>query len=85
MAHFAKLDSDNIVVAVLVGRDEDNEDELTARTGDVYKRTSYNTRDGMHYGLDGIPDGKPAFRGKYAGIGDRYDATQDIFLIPDQQ
>ena len=40
MAHFAKLDSNNVVTFVTVGRDEDNnkEAELTARTGDVYKQ-----------------------------------------------
>jgi hypothetical protein len=43
MAHFAKLDSNNIVTFVTVGRDEDNELELSARTGDVYKKTSFNT------------------------------------------
>lgn len=79
MAHFAKLDSNNIVIAVLVGRDEDNEEELSARTGETYKQTSYNTREGVHYGPDGLPDGKPAFRWHYAGIGDYYDAANDIF------
>ena len=51
MAHFAKLDQNNVVIFVTVGRDEDNgkEDQLTARTGDVYKQTSYNTRGGVHY------------------------------------
>ena len=32
MAHFAKLDKNNIVIFVTVGRDEDKEDELTARS-----------------------------------------------------
>jgi len=48
MAHFAKLDSNNIVTFVTVGRDEDNELELSARTGDVYKQTSFNTQAGVH-------------------------------------
>ena len=50
MSHFAKLDENNVVVFVTVGRQEDDgkEDELTARTGDVYKQTSYNTRGGVH-------------------------------------
>jgi hypothetical protein len=84
MAHFAKLDSNNIVTFVTVGRDEDDENELTARTGDVYKRTSYNTRGGIHYGPDNQPDGGVAFRANYAGIGYYYDATHDVFYWPEQ-
>jgi len=84
MAHFAKLDSNNIVTFVTVGRDEDDENELTARTGDVYKRTSYNTRGGIHYGPDNQPDGGVAFRANYAGIGYYYDATNDVFYWPEQ-
>ena len=51
MSHFAKLDSNNIVTFVTVGRQEDNgkEQELSQRTGDVYKQTSYNTHCGVHY------------------------------------
>ena len=76
MAHFAKLDANNYVVFVTVGRDEDKEDELTARTGDVYKQTSYNTRGGVHL-LGGTP-----LRKNYAGIGYTYDATRDAFIPP---
>jgi len=78
MAHFAKLDSNNVVVFVTAGRDEDNgkEDELTARTGDVYKQTSYNTLGGVH-ALGRIP-----FRKNYAGIGFTYDETRDAFIPP---
>ena len=51
MAHFAKINNLGIVVFVTVGRDEDNgkELELSARTGDTYRQTSYNTRGGIHY------------------------------------
>jgi len=83
MAHFAKLDFNNVVICVVVGRDEDNENDLSSRTGDVYKQTSYNTRDGIHYGLDGLPDGKPPFRGHYAGVGMIYDQSKDIFTWQD--
>ena len=71
MAHFAKLDRFNRVIFVTVGRDEDREEELTERTGDVYKQTSYNTRGGVHYGSDGQPsaDQTKAFRKNYAGLG----------------
>lgn len=78
MSHFAKLDENNVVVFVTVGRDEDDgkEAELTARTGDVYKQTSYNTRGGVHV-LGGTP-----FRKNYAGIGYIYDEGRDAFIPP---
>lgn len=78
MAHFAKLDANNVVIFVTVGRDEDDgkEDELTARTGDVYKQTSYNTYGSKHL-LGGTP-----YRGNYAGIGYTYRADIDAFVPP---
>ena len=85
MSHFAKLDENNIVTFVTVGRQEDDglEAELTARTGDVYKQTSYNTRGGVHY-TDGLPsdDQNKALRFNYAGIGFSYDETRDAFIPP---
>ena len=76
MAHFAKLDENNVVIFVTVGRDEDNEQELTERTGDVYKQTSYNTQGGVHL-LGGTP-----FRKNYAGLGYTYDEQRDAFIAP---
>jgi hypothetical protein len=78
MAHFAWLDSNNIVyqVSVVNNSDIDNlpypESEpigiayLTGVHGEgfVWKETSYNAN----------------FRGKYAGIGDTYDAELDEFV-----
>ena len=78
MSHFAKLDENNIVTFVTVGRDEDDglEAELSERTGDIYKQTSYNTQGGVH-SLGGTP-----FRKNYAGIGFTYDAERDAFISP---
>jgi hypothetical protein len=78
MAHFAKLDANNIVVFVTVGRQEDDgkETELTERTGDVYKQTSYNTLGGVHL-LGGTP-----FRKNFAGVGFTYDGQRDAFIPP---
>ncbi len=78
MAHFAKLDENNIVTFVTVGRQEDDgrEAELCARTGDVYKQTSYNTHGGVH-ALGGTP-----LRKNYAGLGYTYDAGRDAFIPP---
>ena len=78
MSHFAKLDENNIVTFVTVGRQEDDglEAELSQRTGDVYKQTSYNTRGGVHL-LGGTP-----LRKNYAGIGFTYDENRDAFIPP---
>ena len=78
MSHFAKLDENNIVIFVTVGRQEDDgkEAELCARTGDRYVQTSYNTHGGVHL-LSGTP-----FRKNYAGLGYTYDAARDAFIPP---
>lgn len=85
MTHFAKLNEQNIVIFVTVGRDEDDgkEDELSARTGDVYKQTSYNTYGGVHY-TNGAPseNQSKAVRKNYAGIGYTYDHQRDAFIPP---
>ena len=78
MSHFAKLDNNNVVIFVTVGRQEDDgrEAELCARTGDKYVQTSYNTLGGVHR-LGGTP-----FRKNYAGIGYTYDEQRDAFISP---
>ena len=85
MAHFAKLDENNLVTFVTVGRQEDDglEAELCERTGDVYLQTSYNTYGGVHY-TDGEPsaDQSKALRYNYAGIGFTYDENRDAFIPP---
>jgi len=87
MAHFALLNENNIVTFVTAGRDEDNgkEAELSARTGQVYRQTSYNTRGGVYY-LPNTnelgPDQSNAFRKNYAGVGYTYDETRDAFIPP---
>ena len=90
MSHFAKLDENNVVTFVTVGRQEDDglEAELTARTGDVYRQTSYNTHGGIHYTTDDegnrVPseDQSKALRKNYAGIGFTYDEARDAFIPP---
>ena len=76
MAHYAYLDEDNIVVAVIVGKDEtelidglDTETYYAQGTPYTVKRTSYWTLGGVHYG----DDGSPAFRMNYAGVGFHFD------------
>ena len=85
MTYFAKLDADNVVTFVTAGREEDDglEEELNARTGDVYRQTSYNTYGGVHY-TDGEPsaDQSKALRFNYAGLGFSYDENRDAFIPP---
>ena len=78
MAHFAKLDENNVVVFVVYGRQEDDgkEAEISARTGDTYKQTSYNTLGGQH------SLGKTPLRKNFAGVGYTYDASRDAFIPP---
>jgi hypothetical protein len=94
MAHFAKLDENNVVLGVVVVGDDDCksdgvEDEatgisfLTNLTGYTnWKQTSYNTHEGKYYNSDGTlaSDQSKAFRGNYAGIGSIWDASNNIFI-----
>jgi hypothetical protein len=87
MSHFAKLNQNNIVIFVTVGRQEDDgkEAELCERTGDTYKQTSFNTRAGVYYDpATGEPaaDQSKAFRKNFAGVGYSYDAVRDAFIPP---
>jgi hypothetical protein len=73
MAHYAFLDSNNIVTEVITGKDETELiDGLDPETwygnfrGQVCKRTSYNNNIRKHY----------------AGIGYTYDAIKDQFVTP---
>jgi hypothetical protein len=68
MAHFAKIDENNIVVNVLVVDDsqEDRGQEFLADDlglGGIWIQTSYNA----------------TIRKKFAGIGDVYDESDDTF------
>ena len=71
MAHFAEIDSDNIVLRVLVTDNNDpNGDEgyqwLLDNLGGNWVKTSYNGN----------------IRKNFAGIGYSYDATRDAFIPP---
>jgi len=71
MAHYAFLDSNNVVTEVIVGKDEvdtshDWEQFYGEFRGQVCKRTSYNGN----------------IRKNYAGIGYTYDDERDAFIPP---
>ena len=80
MAHWAEIDSDNIVTRVLVVADdkEDGQKFLAEDLGlgGIWKKTSYNTVGGEHL-LGGTP-----FRKNFAGIGFTFDAAKDAFIPP---
>jgi len=98
MAHYAKLDENNIVIGVIVVRNIDcldengNESEEIAinfliKNGHMgrYVKTSYGTIGNVHYlhTEEGlIPSGQPAFRKNYAIIGGIYDPIRDAFIPP---
>ena len=81
MAHYAFLNSANIVTAVITGKDEtDLSKNWEEYYGDLHncvaKRTSYNTSANTH------KNGGTAFRGNYAGIGYTYFSNLDLFMPP---
>lgn len=71
MSSWAEINENNIVLRVTVGDNNDpNNDEgyqwLIDNLGGTWIKTSYNGN----------------IRGKYAAIGDYYDAEKDIFITP---
>jgi hypothetical protein len=84
MAHYAFLDANNIVVSVIVGKNE-GEDGIDWEEFYGAKRTSYNTSGGIHYDSNTrqpSTDQSKAFRKNYAGIGHSYDQLRDAFIPP---
>jgi hypothetical protein len=88
MAHWAELDSNNIVTRVLVGDNNDpNGDEgyqwLIDNLGGTWVKTSYNAIAGkrMNPDTNEITD-EVGFRKNYAGIGFTYDSERDAFIPP---
>lgn len=79
MAHYAFLNENNVVTEVIVGKDEGNFDweaQYGSFRGQACKRTSFNTKGGVHL-LGGTP-----FRKNFAGIGYTYDKDRDAFIPP---
>jgi hypothetical protein len=93
MAHYAQIDSENVVVNVFVGRDDvvegvDDWETYYAPQGFTVKQTSYNTHGGVHYTTDEEGNREPsddqtkALRKNYAGLGYTYDEERDAFIPP---
>ena len=75
MSHFAKVE-DGIVTTVIVAEQEFIDKWHSDGT---WVQTSYNTREGVHYGQDGNDDGGVALRFRFAAMGMVYDSTNDVF------
>ena len=75
MAHYAKIDNNNIVIKVIV---IDEETVNSGVFGDPLSwiQTSFNTYGGEH-SLGGTP-----LRKNYAGLGYTYDKDRDAFIPP---
>ena len=90
MAHYALLNYQNIVTKVCTGKNEDETDaniEIVYQNmfGQLCKRTSYNTKGGVHYDPvtnEPSADQSKAFRKNYAGVGYTYDESRDAFIPP---
>jgi hypothetical protein len=82
MAHYAFINSQNIVTEVIVGKDETDtylnweQHYAEFRPGMICRRTSYNTSGGVHR-TGGTPHRK-----NYAGIGYTWDPIRDAFIPP---
>jgi|TARA_B100001964_G_C14178912_1_gene575228 hypothetical protein len=89
MAHFAELDSNNIVLRVLVVDNEvtENESGIDVEVKGIdfleglyghrnWAQTSYNTRYGVHL------TGKPQRRKNFASPGYKFDPTEQAFISP---
>jgi hypothetical protein len=81
MGHFAKV-VDGKVSQVIVA-EPDFFDTFVDSSPGQWIQTSYNTRGNVHYAPNtNEPDGEPALRGNYAGIGYTYDNINDVFYAP---
>ena len=78
MAHYALLDQNNVVLQVIVGKDEGGdtnwETYYSNIAGRTCKRTSYNTIAGT------AQEGGVPFSKNYAAIGFTYDESRDAFI-----
>jgi len=88
MSHYAEVDpSTNTVVRVIVA-EQDFIDSGAVGDKSRWIQTSYNTRQGVHWGTAAngkyLPDGGTALRGNYAGVGFDYIKTDsmDAFVPP---
>lgn len=76
MAHYAVINSDNIVEEVITAPLDGLEVKYSIAYKKPLKQCSYNTQGGIHV-LGGTP-----FRKNYPGPGYTYDPVRDAFIPP---
>lgn len=82
MAHFARIDADGIVREVTVIRNEDILDKKGKESEAVGQAFIASI------GLDGTwlqTSYNGSFRGRFAGVGMKYDETLDEFIVPEPE
>ena len=83
MAHFAKIDENNIVITVIVA-EQDFIDSGAVGDPTKWIKTSYNTVAGKYYKPNSNwelhEDQSKAFRKNFASIGSTYDPELDAFI-----
>jgi len=85
MAHYAFIDSNNVVVKVIVGVDETvtQDDNGTPVGGSSEAWEQFYQNQPQHLGLlCKRTSYNGNIRGIYAGIGYTYDAVNDVFVAP---
>ena len=90
MAHYAFIDSNNVVVKVITGVDETvtQDDNGTPVGGSTEAWEQFYENQSWHSGLTCKRTSYNArgeasdYRGTYAGIGFTYDAVNDVFVAP---
>ena len=81
MGHFAKVVAGKVSQVIVA--EPDFFDTFVDSSPGQWIQTSYNTRGNVHYAPNSNePDGEPALRGNYAGIGYTYDNINDVFYAP---
>ena len=81
MSYFAQVDQNDIVIQVNPIEQDVIDTGLFGNPA-TWIQTSFNTRGGIHYGSDGLPDGGLALRKNYAGIGFKFDRIRNAFIPP---
>ena len=82
MSHFAEVIDGKVVRVIVAEQDFINSGAVGDKKNWI--QTSYNTRQGIHYGTHAngayLPDGKSPLRGNYAGVGYEYNSELDVFV-----
>lgn len=73
---------ENSLVTTVIVADQSFIDSGALGDPSLFYLTDFYTRGGVHYGVDGQPDGLPPFRGNYGETGYTYDSVNDVFYAP---